>query len=360
MSDAEELGELIGLEFEKEARRPGMMRATGRKAPRQQPAQRRAQRDRPQQRRPRQRPQSRQTAGSGGPRKPAPKAQPLARRPSGAMATTRAPAPTPAARKPLVTPAPSGTAGTITPPPGGAMVRRPETRLAGGAKPVVEVLPPQAALPSPARQLGMRVGRSTRVDVPPAASAPAAPALPAPTAAPQPVSAKPPAGARTVRRKRGLRGGQPQPDLPPPPPRAMPQPTTPPGARAVKRKRKLRGAELAPATTPAATAPAAAAPAGAQTPESRFMAEAAKRTPTEPAPAAAPEFVPLAQRLGQAIGVQPQTINRLGSVGLGVGGGLMARSALADPHEEALRQYLLANPFMYGQMNPYAASMMMY
>jgi hypothetical protein len=69
-------------------------------------------------------------------------------------------------------------------------------------------------------------------------------------------------------------------------------------------------------------------------------------------------FVPWDRRVSRMTGARPKTIRDIASVAGGLGAGQLIGKAIEDPNEEALRSYLVANPFMYEQLNPYAASMM--
>lgn len=70
------------------------------------------------------------------------------------------------------------------------------------------------------------------------------------------------------------------------------------------------------------------------------------------------KLIPLTTRLSNFTGLRPNQLGTGASLGLGYLGGKLVSDDFKDPNEEALRTYLMANPFAYNQMNPYAASMM--
>lgn len=92
---------------------------------------------------------------------------------------------------------------------------------------------------------------------------------------------------------------------------------------------------------------------GAASPQAQI--EAAKAVS---APASEVNYVPWENRLSPWLGVSPKALNQVASIGGGLALGQAVKSSLRSPEEEALQAYLLANPFNYNQLNPYAASLM--
>jgi hypothetical protein len=154
-----------------------------------------------------------------------------------------------------------------------------------------------------------------------------------------PVAAKPkpspktalPAGAVPLKQVRGLRL------------RAEPRPEV--TAKAIS----ARGAQPVGPTPAASPAPVTGANSDAYGDMARALGQNV---------GAATSFVPWNERLSPKLGIRPKTLDAAGSIAGGLVGSQLLSGMLQNPQEEALRSYLVANPFMYDQLNPYAASMM--